>query len=132
MMEALQSRVLSVLRVVAGFLFLAHGTQKLLGFPASPGVPIFPLSSLLGVAGAIEIVGGVLVVIGLLTRPVAFILCGEMAVAYFMVHAKRSVWPLLNNGEVTVLYGFLFLYLSVAGGGEWSLDRLISSKRLAE
>jgi len=131
-MEALQSRVLSVLRVVAGFLFLAHGTQKLLGFPASPGVPIFPLSSLLGVAGAIEIVGGVLVVIGLLTRPVAFILCGEMAVAYFMVHAKRSVWPLLNNGEVTVLYGFLFLYLSVAGGGEWSLDRLISSKRLAE
>lgn len=124
----MQPPVLSILRVVAGFLFLAHGTQKLLGFPATTAVPIFPLSSLLGVAGAIEIVGGVLVLIGLFTRPVAFILCGEMAVAYFMVHAKRNFWPILNGGEITVLLCFVFLYLSVAGGGAWSIDQLVSNK----
>ena len=122
--------MLSLLRIVTSFLFLAHGTQKVLGFPsAAANANVFPLTSLLGVAGAIEIFGGVLVLIGLFTRCVAFVLCGEMAVAYYMVHMKQNFWPLLNNGEVTVLYCFLFLYLSVAGGGEWSVDRLIAKKR---
>jgi len=132
-MESLQSKLLSVLRVVAGFLFLAHGTQKLFGFPSTmANPPVFPLSSLLGAAGALEVVGGPLILIGLFTRPVAFILAGEMAYAYFKVHARQNSWPLLNNGEVTVLYCFLFLYFSVAGGGEWSLDRLISRRRPVE
>jgi putative oxidoreductase len=114
-------RVLVVLRVMVGLLFLEHGTQKLFGFPpsANAGPALF---SLMGVQACLEFFGGILLVIGLFTRPVAFILCGDMAVAYFMSHAPGSFFPILNRGEAAILYCFTFLYLSVAGGGPWSLD----------
>jgi putative oxidoreductase len=121
--------LLSVLRFVAGFLFIAHGTQKLFGIPVGmPGGPV-PLQSLMGAAGAIEIVGGVLLLVGLLTRPAAFVLSGEMAVAYFMKHSPQSVWPIVNQGELAVLYCFLFLYFAAAGAGPWSLDALLFHRR---
>jgi putative oxidoreductase len=116
-------RLLSILRIVAAFLFIAHGTQKLFAFPVLEPKPTVELFSLFGLAGVIELVGGLLLLVGLLTRPVAFLLSGEMAVAYFMAHFPRSFWPILNNGEHTVLFCFLFLYLAAAGGGEWALDR---------
>jgi putative oxidoreductase len=116
-------RILSVLRIVTAFLFMEHGGQKLFGFPAPFPVPL-SLLSLLGVAGILELFGGLLLLLGLFTRPVAFLLSGEMAVAYFMVHAPQRFWPLLNRGEPAVMYCFIFLYLFVAGGGSWSLDRL--------
>lgn len=117
-------RLLSVLRIVTGFLFMAHGGQKLLGYPAAmPGGPA-PLASMMGVAGILELVGGLFIMLGLFTRPVAFILSGLMAVAYFMAHAPGGFWPLVNKGELSVLYCFVFLYLAVAGGGPWSIDRL--------
>jgi len=114
-------RVLSVLRIVAGLLFLEHGTQKLLGFPpsANPGPALL---SLMGVQGCLELVGGILLVIGLLTRQVAFILCGDMAAAYFISHFPRNFFPILNGGDAAILYCFIFLFLAVAGGGAWSLD----------
>jgi putative oxidoreductase len=119
-------RFLSLLRIVAGLLFLMHGTQKLFNYP--PGPPgRFPvqLQTLPGVAGILEAVGGLLILLGLFTRPVAFILAGEMAVAYFMRHFSLSAfWPLQNGGELAVLYCFIFLYLSVAGPGQWSVDYL--------
>jgi putative oxidoreductase len=120
---------LSVLRIVTGFLFMAHGTQKLLGFPAEPGMQQPPLMSLVGLAGVLELFGGALILIGLFTRPVAFVLSGFMAVAYFMAHAPQGFWPILNRGELAVVYCFLFLYLAAAGGGEWSVDRLLRSSR---
>ena len=117
-------RLLSVLRIIAAFLFMEHGGQKLLGFPAPlPSPP--PLLSLLGVAGILELFGGLLLFLGLFTRPVAFLLSGEMAVAYFMVHAPQRFWPLLNRGELAMMYCFVFFYLFMAGGGAWSLDRLL-------
>jgi putative oxidoreductase len=116
-------RLLSVLRIVAALLFILHGTQKLFAFPVSEPKPPVELFSLFGLAGVLELVGGLLLLVGLFTRPVAFVLAGEMAVAYFMVHFPRSFWPILNNGEHTVLFCFLFLYLAAAGGGEWALDR---------
>jgi putative oxidoreductase len=107
------------LRIVAGFLFMAHGGQKLLGFPAPPhGEP----TTLVWIAGVLELVGGGLLLLGLATRPVAFLLAGQMAVAYFKAHAGRGFWPLVNGGELAMLYCFLFLYLAAAGGGPWSLD----------
>ncbi|MGH6943770.1 MAG: DoxX family protein [Geminicoccaceae bacterium] len=114
-------RALAVLRIVAALLFIEHGTQKLLGFPpsGSPGPSLF---SLLGLAGVLELVGGILVLIGLLTRPAAFILCGEMAFAYFMAHAPKSFFPALNGGDAAILFCFVFGYLVVAGAGAWSLD----------
>jgi putative oxidoreductase len=114
-------RVLAVLRVMVALLFLEHGTQKLLGFPPSPR-PGPPLFSLLGVQGVLELVGGFMLLIGLFTRQVAFILCGDSAVAYFISHAPRAFFPMLNGGDAAILYCFVFLYLSVAGGGVWSLD----------
>jgi putative oxidoreductase len=115
-------RLLSVLRIVAAFLFIAHGTQKLFAWPiAEPREPA-SLLSLMGVAGVLETFGGLLLLLGLFTRPVAFILAGEMAVAYFMAHAPQGFWPILNRGELPALYCFLFLYLAAAGGGPWSLD----------
>ena len=115
-------RMLSVLRVITGLLFLEHGTQKLFSFPpsANPGPALF---SLLGFQGILEIVGGILIFIGLFTRPVAFILAGDMAVAYFMRHAPRDFFPLLNGGQLAILFCFVFLYLFVAGGGAWSVDQ---------
>jgi putative oxidoreductase len=121
MLESHAPRLLSILRILTAFLFLAHATQKLFGFPAGPTAHVL---SLLWVAGAIELVGGMLILVGLLTRPVALILAGEMAVAYFRVHNRANFWPLLNRGEVTVLYCFVFLYLAAACGGPWSIDRL--------
>ena len=118
------ARLRSVLRIVAAFLFVAHGTQKLFGFPAAgPNAPV-PLISLLGVAGTLETGGGTLLLLGLFTRPVAFLLAGEMAVAYFLRHAPHGFWPLLNRGELPVLFCFLYLYLAAAGGGPWSLEAL--------
>jgi putative oxidoreductase len=116
------NRLLSVLRIVAAFLFMAHGTQKLFGWPADEPKQAAELMSLMGLAGVLEIFGGLLLLLGLFTRPVAFILAGEMAVAYFMAHAPQGFWPLLNRGEAAVLYCFLFLYLAAVGGGPWSLD----------
>jgi len=117
-------RLLSVLRIVAGFMFAAHGTQKWLGFPAPRGAPA-TLMSLSGAAGVLELGGGFLLLLGLFTRPVAFLLSGLMAFAYFIAHAPRGFWPLLNGGELAALYSFVFLYLAAAGGGPWSLDRVV-------
>jgi putative oxidoreductase len=123
-------RILAILRIVTALLFMEHGTQKLLGFPPSPN-PGPPLLSLLGVQGVLELVGGFLLLIGLFTRPVAFILSGDMAVAYFMAHAPRSFFPVLNGGDAAILYCFVFLYLAVAGGGEWSVDEFRRQPRAA-
>jgi putative oxidoreductase len=121
-------RVLSILRIVVGFLFMAHGSQKMFGFPMAAHGPFNP-ATLMGFGAILEFFGGLFVLLGLLTRPVAFLLCGEMAVAYFMVHAKQGFWPLVNKGELAVLYCFVFLYFVFAGGGIWSLDYLISRNR---
>ena len=121
--------LLSLLRIVAALLFLAHGTQKLFGFP--PGQPYtgFPNFSLLGIAGMLEVAGGLLLLLGLFTRITSFILSGEMAVAYFRAHHPRDVFPINNGGEITVLFCFLFLYIVAAGPGPWSLDHVLSSKK---
>ena len=123
---ALEPWARSMLRMVAGFTFSLHGLQKLLGFFGGMGghgatAPVF---SLLWTAGVLETFGGLLLIAGLFTRPVAFVLAGEMAVAYFRAHQPRGLWPIENGGELAVLYCFLFLYLCTAGPGPWSLDRL--------
>ena len=115
-------RVLSILRIVAALLFFEHGTTKLLGFPPSDHSP--EVLSLSWIAGALELVGGAFLIVGLFTRPVAFILSGEMAFAYWMAHAPRSPFPVVNMGDAAILYCFVFLYLAFAGGGPWSLDAL--------
>jgi putative oxidoreductase len=115
-------RVLSVLRIMTALLLLQHGTAKYLGFPPVADFANLQFLSMLGASGALELVGGVLMLIGLFTRPVAFILSGFMAVAYFLAHAPQGFYPMLNQGELAVLYCFVFLYLSVAGGGAWSLN----------
>ena len=119
-------RLLSVLRIMSALIFLAHGTQKLLGFPPHPNPPA--MFSLSWSAGLIELVGGVLLALGLWTRPVAFILSGEMAFAYFLAHAPRSFFPVLNGGDAAILYCFVFLYMAAAGGGPWSLDALLGRR----
>ncbi len=115
---------LTLLRIVVGFLFFCHGAQKMLGWFAEPGaarmVPAFP--TLIWFAAVLELVGGGLIVLGLLTRPVAFFLCGEMAVAYFKAHAPHGLVPLANHGELAVLYCFVFLFLAAHGGGPYSID----------
>jgi putative oxidoreductase len=116
-------RLLSILRIVAALIFMEHGTQKLFGFPASPN-PGPALFSLLWVAGFLEVVGGALLLLGLFTRPVAFVLAGMMAVAYWMAHAPRSLFPVLNGGDAAILYCFVFLFMAAAGGGAWALDNL--------
>ncbi len=117
-------RFRGVLRVVAAAAFMIHGTMKLFAFPAaaSKAGGTVALFSQMGLAGVLETFGGLLLLLGLFTRPIAFILAGEMAVAYFQVHFPRGFWPILNGGEVTVLYCFLWLYFFAAGGGPWSLD----------
>jgi putative oxidoreductase len=123
-------RLLSVLRIIAGFLIMPHGAQKLFGFLAtSPMMGPYPLASLMGFTGVLEFFGGLLLLIGLFTRPVAFILSGLMAVAYFMAHAPGGFWPLQNKGELAVIYCFVYLFFAVAGGGEWAVDRLIHRGR---
>jgi len=118
-------RVLSILRIMVALLFLEHGTQKLLGFPPSPE-PGPALLSLMGLQGLIELVGGLLLLVGLFTRPVAFILSGNMAVAYFMAHAPQNFFPMLNGGDAAILYCFVFLYLVFAGAGVWSVDAALA------
>ena len=113
----------SILRVVTGLLFLEHGSGKLLSFPVLPGVAQMLSPTLLHFTGAMELVGGALIVVGFLTRPVAFILSGYMAVAYFMAHFPKSVFPAINFGEPAVLFCFVFLYLAVAGAGPWAIDK---------
>ena len=115
-------RLLSVLRIIAAFLFIQHGTAKLLGVP-NLGMHV-DLFSLIGLAGVLELVGGALLFLGLFTRITAFILSGEMAFAYFIAHAPHGFLPLLNQGELAVIFCFTFLYLAAAGGGPWSLDRV--------
>lgn len=114
------SRVLSIVRIVAGLIFLAHGTQKILGFPASDMNP--PALSLPWTAGMIELVTGILITIGLFTRPAAFLASGTMAFAYFLAHAPQNFFPALNGGDAAILYCFFFLYLVFAGPGVWSVD----------
>jgi putative oxidoreductase len=125
---ALEPYFRSVLRIVAGFTFSLHGYQKFFGWFGGLGGTRPPLDSLLGVAGVIETIGGALIIAGLFTRPVAFILSGQMAVAYFNTHIRINFWPLLNGGEITVMYCFFYLWLSSAGAGPWSLDRVFGRK----
>lgn len=123
-----EPKALALLRIVSGFMFMLHGTQKHLSFPAPRATEVDVLS-LPGIAGAMEMVGGALLIVGLFTRPVAFLLSGLMAFAYFLAHAPQGFWPILNRGELAALYSFLFLYLAVAGGGEWGLDRWLGMRR---
>lgn len=124
------SRMLSVLRVVAGLLFFEHGLQKMFGFPPGSG-PHSPyvLVSQMGLAGVLETFGGLAIILGLFTRPIAFLLSGEMAVAYFQVHFRRSIYPIENRGDNVVLFCFVFLYLVFAGAGAWSLDAMLARRR---
>jgi putative oxidoreductase len=115
-------RLLGVLRIVTGLLFLQHGIAKLLGAPHVAMFDGLQLFSLMGLAGVLELVGGLLIVLGLFTRPVAFVLSGLMAVAYFMAHAPQGFLPIVNQGELAVMYSFVFLYLSVAGSGAFGID----------
>ena len=115
-----QPQLLALLRIVTGLLFLEHATQKFFAFPAP--FPVHPLPPLLIAAGVIELVVGILVTIGLFTRLAAFIAAGEMAVGYFMMHFPQSFWPAVNKGEAAILFCFIFLYLSAAGAGAWSID----------
>jgi putative oxidoreductase len=119
---------LSVLRIVTALLFIPHGTQKLFGFPGAQQA-VSPLLSMMGIAGILECVGGVLLLLGLFTRPTAFVLSGEMAVAFFTAHAPRGFWPILNRGELPALYCFVFLYLAVVGGGVWQVGRPKAGER---
>jgi putative oxidoreductase len=121
-------RALSVLRIVTGLLFLEHGTGKLLDFPPTEhAAPT--LFSLIGVQGVLELVGGFLILIGLFTRPVAFILAGDMAVAYFMAHAPKSFFPTINGDQLAISFCFVFLFLVFAGGGTWSADEQLVRSR---
>lgn len=115
-------QMLSILRITTAFTFLQHGTAKLFGFPEVERFANLQLASLVGVAGVLELVGGALLLIGLFTRPVAFVLCGLMAVAYFMAHSTPFFSPMLSGGEAAYLFCFIFLYLAAAGAGPWSID----------
>jgi putative oxidoreductase len=123
-------QLLSVLRFMSGLLFLQHGTTKFLNFPVGP-MNNASAMTMSGVAGLIELVFGVLLVLGLFTRFSAFIASGLTSVAYFYAHAGRSFFPILNGGELAVLYSFAFLYLAAAGGGPWSLDNIIKRERVS-
>lgn len=120
--SAWSPRILSLLRILTAFTFIQHGTAKLFGFPHVAMFDKLEIASLFGVAGVLEVVGGALLLIGLFTRPVAFVLSGFMASAYFMMHTKPFFAPMLNGGEPAYLFCFIFLYLAFAGGGSWSVD----------
>jgi putative oxidoreductase len=123
-------QLLSILRIVAAFLFIQFGTAKLFALPGAvmPGGATVPAGSLAWFAGVIESIGGAFLLLGLCTRPIAFVVCGEMAIAYFHGHAPHGFWPVLNGGHPAVLFCFVWLYLSAAGAGPWSLDALIRRK----
>ena len=123
-------RMLSVLRIVAALVFITFGTMKLFNYPPLPkGMPPIPLVSQLGLAGTLELFGGSLLLIGFLARPVAFILSGEMAVAYFQGHYPQSFWPTTNMGTPAILYCFIFLYFVFSGAGAWSVDAMIARSK---
>jgi putative oxidoreductase len=122
-------RLLSVLRIAVALLFIEHGSEKLFGFPPAAQHATESLTLLSGVGGVLEFFGGLLILFGLFTRPVAFLLAGEMAVAYFMFHAPDGFFPLQNRGELAALYSWAFLFMAVAGGGVWSLDGLLWRRR---
>ena len=123
-------RMLSILRIVAGLVFITNGTLKLFKFPPPPpGMPEIELMSQLGLAGILEIVGGVLIILGLFTRPVSFVLAGEMAVAYFQGHYPQSFWPTSNMGTPAILFCFIFLYFVFSGAGSWSVDAMIARSK---
>lgn len=121
---------LLLLRVILGFLYIQHGSMKLFGWFGMPGGPVH-LVSQMGLAGVLETCGSILIALGLFTRPVAFILSGEMAVAYFQFHFSQGFWPVANHGEVAVLFCFIYLYLAARGAGEYSLDALLGRERNA-
>lgn len=130
--STIASLALNLLRITSGFLLMPHGAQKLFGmfggFRGQPGATA-PLFSLIGLAGVLEFFGGLAILLGLFTRPVAFVLSGLMAVAYFMAHAPKGFWPLLNRGELAAIYSFVFLFLAAAGGGELSIDGLLRKRK---
>jgi putative oxidoreductase len=121
-------RLLSILRIATGLFLLEHGTGKLFKFPVTPQFAKLDLSSMLGIAGYFELVGGALLLVGLFSRPVAFILSGMCAVAYFTAHAPHAFYPILNGGELAAVYAFLLLYLAAAGPGPWSIDARMGRK----
>jgi putative oxidoreductase len=120
-LSAYQPQALAALRIITALLFIEHGTQKFFNFPPAEQ-PFGDLMNIIGIAGALEIVGGLLILVGLFTRPVAFVLCGFMAVAYFMAHAPQSFYPINNRGDAAILFCFIFLYLTAAGPGAFALD----------
>ncbi|GDX38478.1 hypothetical protein LBMAG20_06930 [Methylocystaceae bacterium] len=121
-LSAYRPYVLAIVRIASALMFLQHGTAKLFGYPHVAMFDGLQLLSLLGIGGLLELVGGGLVLVGWKTRPIAFFLSGEMAVAYFWFHAGSAFWPILNKGELAALYCFVFLYLSVSGPGKFSVD----------
>ena len=127
-LAAWEPRILSVLRIFTGLLVFAHGTAKILGFPVVPNFANVQIGSLIWTSGIIELIGGALFTVGLCTRPVAFILSGFAAVAYFMVSAPRSFFPILNNGELASLLSLVFLYFVFSGAGPWSLDAIMKHR----
>jgi putative oxidoreductase len=122
------SQLLSVLRIMSGLMLLEHGTSKYLSFPVGPANNA-SIHTMVGAAGILELIGGILLIIGLFTRPVAFILSGMTAVAYFYAHFPRGFFPILNGGELAVLYCFVLLYIAAAGGGAWSADKIFLGKK---
>lgn len=123
------ARMLSVLRIVTGMIFFTAGTTKMLGWPPPPmAMPPIPFLSQTWIGGMLEVVGGAMIIIGLFTRPVAFVLAGEMAVAYFQFHFPRSFYPTVNNGQPAILDCFIFLYLMLAGAGPWSVDAILARR----
>jgi len=123
-------RMLSILRIVSGAMFITYGTMKVFNHPPMPaGMPPIQLMSQMGFAGTLEIIGGALILIGLFTRPVSFVLAGEMAVAYFQFHFPKSFFPSVNLGTPAILYCFIYLYLVFAGGGPWSVDAMIARSK---
>ncbi len=128
-LDRFSPQLLSALRIMSALLFMAHGTAKLLGFPPTEMFAQPPeTGSLIWIAGALELVGGALLAIGLFTRPVAFVLSGQMAFAYFIGHASQAFWPVQNGGDAAILFCFIFLYIAAAGGGPLSVDNAIRKK----
>ena len=125
--ESFRPMALSILRIIAGLLFFEHGLSKLFGWPQATNMPAF--MTLIWFAGCIETIGGALVTVGLFTRIAAFVMSGEMAFAYFMVHQQKAPFPILNAGDAAILFCFVFLYIACAGGGPWSLDAMIGKKQ---
>jgi putative oxidoreductase len=129
-LDRFSPQLLSILRIISALIFMAHGTAKLLGFPATEMFAEPPaMFTLPWIAGVLELVGGALLAIGLFTRPVAFVLSGEMAAAYWIGHAPQAFYPIQNGGDAAILYCFVFLYIAAAGGGPWSLDNALFRKK---